>query len=99
MDNDIKIITNNHSHELVNFWDLKDKDREWYEDMFDGIEDEHFFYYRGNCHLLSDYMRIESNSPLAKYGYDAYSSDSFFSGTMIKLVENNEYVKVATYIG
>ena len=54
-----------------------------------------FFCYLGHWYHTSDFMRVERNEGLK--GWDGYSSDSYFSGVVIKLSSDGERVKVGTY--
>lgn len=60
------------------------------EDVLDG-----FFCYRGCWYHLDGFMRIENNPDLT--GWDAYASDSYFSGVVIKLSKDCEQIKIGTY--
>jgi len=66
-------------------------DFDW-EDSNDG-----FFKYRNIWYHLSQFMKITDGSSF--YGdWDGYYGDSFFSGVLIKLSDDGERYKVATYI-
>lgn len=43
-------------------------------------------------------MNIDNNSPFKTLSFDGYYSDSFFSGFLIKLSNDGESYKIATYI-
>ena len=55
-----------------------------------------FFKYKGYYYSLDQFTRTKDKSMKDK-GWDGYHSDSFFSGILISLSEDNK-VKVATYI-
>lgn len=63
--------------------------------VIDGIEDTGF-YYKGSWYSLDDFMttyRIE-----AFKGWSGYSSDSFFSGVLVKMfVSDPDHVIVGQY--
>lgn len=61
------------------------------DEAFDG-----FIEYRGRWYHTSDFMRCEGNADLK--GWDGYSSDSYFSGVLIKFDGDCERVKLATYL-
>lgn len=64
------------------------------EDDFDG-----FIYYRKYWYHISDFLLIDKNNPFQTTGYHGYMSDSFFSGILIKLNDDNEgEYQIATYI-
>ena len=50
------------------------------EDQFDNNE---FFKYKGHWYDVAEFMRVDNNSPFHKK-WDGYSSDSYFSGIVIK---------------
>ena len=51
------------------------------EDEFDETE---FFQYKGYWYSLGDFLYIDSNSPFDNRKWDGYSSDSYFSGVLVK---------------
>lgn len=53
--------------------------------------------YKKQAYLLNDFMAIENNSPFDKNKWHGYYSDSFFSGVLIKLSDDNESAILATY--
>lgn len=61
-------------------------------------ETDGFILYRKRWYSLSDFMRIDENSPFRVLGYDGYMSDSFFSGVLIQVSRDGEAYKIATYI-
>lgn len=66
---------------------------------FDDAPSDGFFCYHGHWYHTSNFMRLENNPPSAFAGYHGYSSDSFFSGVLIKLADDGERYQIATYIG
>lgn len=68
-------------------------------DQFEHLgEDERvdgFICYRGHWYHVSDFMRIEHNADLA--GWHGYTSDSAFSGVLIRLSDDGETVMMGTY--
>lgn len=46
-------------------------------------EEEKYFTYKGKVYFLSEFMRCEKRGPFAEF--DGYHSDSFFSGILVKL--------------
>jgi hypothetical protein len=55
-----------------------------------------FFYYRDYWYHLDGFMRIENNPDLK--GWDAYASDSYFSGVLIKFSDDCEQIKIGRYM-
>lgn len=85
------ITTNNHARHLRFRYEVPPK---VLAEQFEHITDETdgFFCYRGVWYHLSDFMV----SPIE--GWDGYTSDSFFSGVLVKLTDDYESVICATYI-
>ena len=85
---ELTIITNNHRRDIVYYWELTDKEREEFDWIKEDRQDDYmFFRYKGNVYCLSDFMRMGYvggyyNPVWAQW--DGYSSDSFFSGILVK---------------
>ncbi len=87
MSDEITIITNNVPRDLIDAWELSEKEREQFdylnwEAIDAGNDSAQFFRYRGDLYDLSNFMRTEGNGSFAEW--DGYESDSFFSGTLIR---------------
>lgn len=54
-----------------------------------------FVCYRGCWYHTSDFMRVEECAEFK--GWDGYASDSMFSGVLIKMSQDGERAKLATY--
>ena len=63
----------------------------------DGADYDGWIYYRHCWYHISDFLRLEGNHPFESE-WHGYSSDSFFSGVLIKLSKDGEQYKIATYI-
>ena len=90
----MKIITNNKPRQLVCGFELSDKQNHDF-DYIDDIDNHDFVIYKNNVYDLSEFMRVENNDKLK--GWDGYSSDSFFSGTLIKYADDTESVIMGWY--
>jgi hypothetical protein len=90
---DLTILTN-HRHRDVLLWhELTDDERaefDHYLDTDDKQADASFFRYRGNVYDLGEMQRVPPHSGLD--GWDGYENDSFFSGTVVRYVDDNERV-------
>jgi len=100
---DTEIITNHHWNQFY-YRDsvpqkvLLDYDHLDYDESMDG-----WIWYRKTWYHISDFMSCHNeiyspNNPFKKFGYDGYLSDSFFSGILIKVSDDNEEYQIATYI-
>jgi hypothetical protein len=99
----MRIVCNHVPRDIINWYDLTTKERKEF-DYWDGQceTDAQFFRYKGNVYDLGEFMRIEQ--PTAPHPqrpgwekFDGYSSDSFFSGVLVKYVDDCERVICATY--
>ena len=89
----IEIITNNQPREVIYGDQLPPNEYNWWKDLLKNIDEHSFVMYKGSAYPLSDMMLITEGSPLAtaKRGpWEAYISDSFFSGVVIKFNEFQE---------
>jgi hypothetical protein len=82
----MKITTNNHSRNLLTEYDLTSKELESFDYLEDG--EGSFIRYRGRVWELGEFTRTEIED------WDGISSDTYFSGAVIKLSEDGETVKV-----
>jgi hypothetical protein len=105
-----KIVTNHHDRQFVYRYDVPDSvlanELDWTteEEHFDG-----YFCYRGVWYHRSDFMSfqgvafIESPAPgsdsteVHSNQWNGYHGDSYFSGVLIKLSEDCETYRIATY--
>ena len=62
----------------------------------DEFNQQSFVNYKGHWYDLSEFMRV-GDSELGKLKWQGYSSDSYFSGIVVRYVENNEQVVMGTY--
>lgn len=96
------IKTNNHWREfayrddvpddvLASQFDWTNKAHEEHGDYSDG-----FLQYKGHWYHLDDFMRFSSpGHPFTEW--HGYSSDTFFSGVLIRLSDDGERYQIATY--
>jgi hypothetical protein len=108
---EIKLIGNGHLIPLQYAWELTParlreakREHDWaFADLEDDADCEHqFFWYRGWLYILDDFMRVERRTaPEWMQEFDAYTNDSFFSGVVIKYVDQDfdgDCVKAWTFI-
>ena len=62
----------------------------------DEFDEREFFKYRGVWYDFSEFMRLEHNSPFGNK-WDGYSSDSYFSGIVVKNCYDGNII-VGTYL-
>ena len=85
----IKIMTNNKPRQLIYGYELTDKQKQDFEYIED-IDSHDFVKYKNNIYDLSEFMRIENNSSLNDW--HGYSSDSYFSGTLVKYIDSDSVI-------
>ena len=85
----IKIITNNKPRQLIYGYELTDKQKQDFDYITD-IDSHDFVKYKNNIYDLSEFMSIESIDSLK--GWHGYSSDSYFSGTLVKYIDNDTVI-------
>lgn len=98
----ITVTTNNHHRPVLDASELTDAERtefdylDW-DALREGRDSASFFRYRGQVYDLSEF--IES-APDGAFGWDAFRSDSFFSGIVIRYIQgmDGEFVVVGTVI-
>jgi hypothetical protein len=96
----MKIITNNRPREVVDSMQLPLS--EWKEfDYYDWDHTEEgiwpeadFFHYKGQWYDVNEFERPPQD---LFPGWDAYKSDTFFSGTLVKWVSDAEEVIVGRF--
>ena len=95
----MKIITDHKWHDFKDRWGVPEK---VLKDQFSHLNEDDspdlFFKYKNWWYHASDFMRIEAvhrNTDFKKW--DGYTSDTFFSGVLIKLDEDCERYMVGMY--
>lgn len=100
---ELTIKTNNQPRQLLSLYDFSPADQVKVREHFDWMDQDEletsysFFKYRDNFYHLSEFMDLTSLAPSEFKGWDAYSSDTYFSGIVVRLTNNNEDVVVGTY--
>lgn len=100
---ELTIKTNNQPRKLLSLYDFSPADQLKMRKHFDWMDQDEletsysFFKYCGNFYHLSEFLFLRSTAPSEFKGWDAYSSDTYFSGIVVRLTNNNEDVVVGTY--
>lgn len=97
------IRTNHVPRDVIDAWQLTLEERAEFDYLpwqaIDaGEESAEFFRYRGqlyDLHEFSTTSTLPADSPLQ--GWDGYQSDTYFSATVVRYVENFERVIVGRY--
>jgi hypothetical protein len=96
---DIRVITNNVPRDVIDACFLNADERaefdylDW-DAIENGNESASFFRYKGSLYDLGDFMRWDGPPSVIYSKWDGYSSDTFFSATVVRYVENGEAVVV-----
>jgi len=86
-------IKTNHQYREFFEWDgLNETERDEKDDQEDGL----FFYYKGILYNVEDFIDIEDKSGPFN-GWDSYMAESAFSGVLIKMREDEGYIKCGCY--
>lgn len=100
----MNITTNNQPRELKYLHDFSASDQDKIRKQYDWMDPSDlesnygFFKYRGCIYHLQDFLRVANESTGDLAGWDGYSSDSYFSGTVIKLADDDcDYVIVGRF--
>ena len=96
--NNLTVKTNNQWRDLVYSCDVPASVLNNQFDWCDNPEHETFFKYRGYWYCLSDFMTtntLDKESELSKW--HGYSSDSFFSGVVVRFSDCGDCIQVGTY--
>jgi hypothetical protein len=91
----IEFITNNRLREFKCYHDVPHKIRETHFDWVD-VDSDMFVKYGGNWYTLSEFSTINGIENFEKWS--GYISDTYFSGIVIKLVEDEGYVIGRFYV-
>ena len=104
----LTIKTNNHPRQLMSGLTLDlhvgEKKAVEIRQQFDYLNDEEFenedfITYKGYTYAMCDFMRNNQTPDSEMYGWDGVHADSYFSGVLLKYVEDSDYNEVilATY--
>lgn len=98
----MEIITNNRPRDFLYWCELSDKEKREFDylDSDEKRDSAEFFRYKGRVYDVGEFMRIPNypEGPDQWGEFDGYSSDSYFSGVLIRFVERGERVIVARYL-
>ena len=99
---ELTIITNSVPRDILEAWDLSPAEREQF-DYVDwpaverGEDSAQFIRYKGELVDLGEFEVWDNPASPTRQGWDGIRSDSFFSGLLVRYVEDFERVVVARY--
>jgi len=96
----MKIITNNQPRDILTWFDLTPAEQEYFDYMNEG--EGSFFRYKNCAYDLGEFMRIDkviAPHPQRETweNWDGYSSDSYFSGVLVRYTVNCDSVIIGRY--
>ncbi len=99
MPTDLTIITNNVPRDIVEAYELSADEREDFDycdwDAIERGEDSaSFVRYKGELVDLGEFQVWDNPSSPTTVGWDGFRSDSFFSGLVVRYVEDFERIVV-----
>jgi len=89
----MRIRTNNVPRGIVGGYDLTSKEKEQF-DYLEDVDGGLFFRFKGNVYDIGEFMQCEIDELKS---WEGYTSVSYFSGVLIKLVDDGERVIVGQY--
>jgi hypothetical protein len=95
------IKTNNQPRELKCLADFSLERQQEIRSEFGWMEDiettQGFFEYRATVHHLENFLRVNAGTDDATQGWDGYEADTYFSGTLVRLCSDSDFVIVGSY--
>lgn len=97
------VKTNNQPRELMGLFDFSLERQHEIRSEFDWMEDEElesthgFFEYRSVVYHLANFLRVSAATDTVTQGWDGYEADSYFSGTLVRLCSDSDFVVVGRY--
>jgi hypothetical protein len=92
----ITVTTNNNARPLVSWHDIPETSRGWFDylDDFERLESR-LVSYRGDYYDVFDMLR--ATAPLSASGWHGYSSETYFSGIVVRLNDDDDTVVIGRY--
>ena len=96
----LTVRTNNVPRDYLFGCYIQGKERQEMLEQFNYLTEEEFdqqsfVNYKDYWYDLGEFMRVDSQSELCKW--QGYRSDSYFSGIVVRYVEDNERIVMGTY--
>ncbi len=95
----MNIKTNNVPRDVIYGFDLTDTERAEFDyyDSQQALDNAAFFRYKGELYDLGEFERWDNPASPTRGAWDGVRSDTYFSGFVVRYVENCERVIVGTY--
>ena len=90
----MEIITNRQPRLLMDFDELPDKEKSYWESLLSDPREQSYVKYKNSFYIMGDFMRT---SHFGEY-WHGYHSDSFYSGILVHLCDDSpDHVVMGTY--
>ena len=96
----MQIITNNAERQFLYGYDVPDSIHAEFDHLDDDSRQDGWIHYHKCWYHVSDFMVLNEfyGQPDDFIDWHGYSSDSFFSGVLIRISDDGETYQIATYI-
>jgi len=100
----VQVTTNNHDRQFLFGYEVPEEVKAEYDWLDDDSKHDNWIKFKGHHYHVADFMAVNNivhnpNPPEWQEGWDGYRSDSFFSGVVIKISDDNETYRIGTFIG
>lgn len=96
--NECRVVTNNHTRRFLYGYEVPKHVRDDYEHLDHAEALDGWIAYRNRWYHESDFILTPTDSPLRAAGWDAYLSDSYFSGVVFTPVDAHGGYRIGTYL-
>jgi hypothetical protein len=99
----VRVITNNVPRDIIDAWELTAEERADFDYLDwpaieDGRDSASFLRYRGELYDFGEFMAWDNPASPTWQGWDGYRSDSYFSGIVVRYVDDGERVVAGLYL-
>lgn len=91
----MQIISNGVARDMISFHALPPAVQRRVADNYENAEHFDWVRYKGEWYCMEDFMRTDKDSPLSEW--DGYTADTFFSGVLVRFVDDGERVIFGRY--
>lgn len=92
----MEVISNGVARDMISFYDLPLKVQGQVSQNYENAEHFDWVRYKGEWYCMEDFMRVPRDGELL-LEWDGYLNDTYFSGVLVKFVDNGERVIFGRY--
>jgi hypothetical protein len=92
----MEVLTNNHERQFKYGYEVPGSVLADFDHLNEDEQADGWIHYRNTWYHISDFMRCPNSLNMREW--HGYSSDSFFSGVVIKLSDDCETYRIGTYL-